>query len=356
MFIILIKDLTFYWCSSINNFRPSQSIMITLEEIVSKLKQKCNITITTHQRPDGDAMGSSLALYHFLRAYGDHDVQIISPTEYANYFKWMPGEEKIWEYLPNKVAADAFIESSDLIFCLDFNTLNRIEPVSTSVQKSNAPKILIDHHREPDTFDFMLSDIKASSTCELVHRFIKSIDKDFELNNDIATCIYTGLITDTGGFRFATSSTTMRVAAEMLDYGVNIEFIQNSLNSFRAIRLRFLGNALLNRMKVMPNLRAAYITIPEEDAMKFKLTTGDTEGLVNMPLGIKGIDIAVLFKETPNEKMIRISFRSKGDVSVEKLAREHFQGGGHKNAAGGRSMDSLEQTTKKFISILQNQK
>lgn len=330
--------------------------MINIEQIKEILRSPKRIVITTHQRPDGDAMGSSLGMYHFLKSLAAHDVRIISATEYANYFKWMPGEPEIWEYVKRKKEANTFIEEADLIFCLDYNTISRIEPVNKPVMASKAPKILIDHHREPDQFDFMLSDITASSTCELVHRFIKQIDPQYQFDSATATCLYTGIITDTGGFRYNTSAATMRVAADFLECGVDVNQIQNDLNSFRSIRLRFLGNALLNRMKIHQELGAAYIVIPEADAKKFKLTTGDTEGLVNYPLGIKGINVAALFKESPDDKLIRISFRSKGDFSVADLSKKHFSGGGHKNAAGGRSTKSLEATTTKFISILQELK
>ncbi len=330
--------------------------MMSQEELNKKIRGAKQITITTHLNPDGDALGSSLALYLFLIKIGHPNLMVITPNEYPNYFKWMPSEKDILIYKNNKEQADAYIEGSDLIFCLDYNTLSRIGDAEMSVRNSLAFKILIDHHQLPDTFDYMLSDISASSTCELIHRFIKDIFPEETINKDIATCLYTGLLTDTGNFQHSLSPAVFLMAGDLLSHQIDYTEIQQKINSFRAVRLRFIGNALLNRLRFLNDLNAAYITVTEQDAIKYKLASGDTEGLVNMPLGVNNVQISALFKESPEDKSIRISFRSKGDFSVEQLAREHFNGGGHKNAAGGKSFDSLNATVKKFITILQQQK
>lgn len=327
--------------------------MISKEELNKKIRQAQQITITTHINPDGDALGSSLGLYLFLKKIGHPNVQIITPNEYPNYFKWMPHEKDIWDFKKKREESKEYIEKSDLIFCLDYNTLSRIGEVEEPTRNASAYKILIDHHQLPDTFDYMISDVKASSTCELIHRFIKEFFPEETIDKDIASCLYTGLLTDTGNFQHSLSPAVFRMAGDLLEQEIHTTEIQQQINSFRAVRLRFIGNALLNRLRFLNDLNAAYITVTEEDAIQYKLSSGDTEGLVNMPLGVSNIQVAALFKESPDDKTIRISFRSKGDFSVEKIAREHFNGGGHFNAAGGKSFDTMNNTIKKFITILQ---
>lgn len=330
--------------------------MMTVAELNKTIKEAKQITITTHVNPDGDALGSCLSMYLFLKKAGKENVQVITPNEYPNYFKWMPSEKEIWDYKKKKQEADEYISASDLIFCLDYNALSRVADMEQSLRNSTAFKVLIDHHQLPDTFDYMVSDIKASSTCELVYYFTKEVFPEETINKDIATCLYTGLLTDTGFYQHSLSPSVFRMAADLLEFGIDSNEIQQSINTFRAVRLRFLGNALLNRLRFLNDLNAAYITVTEQDAIQYKLSSGDTEGLVNMPLGVNNIKVSALFKESPEDKSIRISLRSKGDFSVEKIARDHFNGGGHKNAAGGKSFDTLNNTVKKFITILQQQK
>lgn len=321
-----------------------------LEELAVLLSQPKKITITTHQKPDGDAMGSSLGLFNFLIQMG-HNVQVITPTDFPDYFKWMPGCEQVWVYEKTATFSDKFIAGSDLIFCLDFNALKRIEPMDVPVSGNTGAKlVLIDHHIAPDDFaHFQLWRTSASSTCELVFDLIELMGKDQLINTSVAECLYTGLLTDTGGFsNSATSASAHRVAASLLEKGVNIQHIQENLNqNGREGRLRFVGNALLNKMTLVHDIGLAYIVVDKSDARRFNLQAGDTEGLVNYGLEVKHIRISALIKEEPN--MIKLSFRSKGDISVNELCRTYFNGGGHRNAAGGRGEKTVEATIDKII-------
>lgn len=324
--------------------------MERLEDLVALLSQPKKITITTHQKPDGDAMGSSLGLYNFLIQLG-HDVQVVTPTDFPDYFKWMPGCENVWNYEKAGLLADQFISKSDIVFCLDFNALKRIEPMDIPLNENKKLKfVLIDHHIAPDDFaDFQLWRTSASSTCELVFDFIELMGKDGLINTAVAECLYTGLLTDTGGFsNNATSSSAHRVAASLIDKGADIQHIQQNLNQGgREGRLRFIGNALLNKMTLVHDLGLAYIVVDKSDARRFNLQSGDTEGLVNYGLEVKHIQISALIKEDPH--MIKLSFRSKGDISVNDLCRKYFNGGGHRNAAGGRGEKTIEATIEKII-------
>ncbi|MCO5248656.1 MAG: DHH family phosphoesterase [Chitinophagales bacterium] len=308
-----------------------------IDSLKELLTQPRKITITAHQRPDGDAMGSTLALSEYLSQFG-HEIKVILPTEYPFYFEWMPGAKDAWVYPEHKEAADEWIKSSDLICCLDFNTLSRIEPMDAIVKEAEKPILLLDHHLQPDTFEWMLHDVKACSTCELVHRFINLFDAQAKITEECAQCIYTGILTDTGGFsNGATNKAAFDIVADLMDRGLDILYVQQGLNQNKTeSRLRFLGNALLNEMVVNHELGIAFVVVNRKDAKKYNLQTGDTEGLVNYPLSIKGIEMSVLIKE--EKSITKLSFRSKGDINVNEFARVHFEGGGHKNAAGGKSI------------------
>jgi len=321
-----------------------------LEELSTLLSQRKKITITTHQKPDGDAMGSSLGLYNFLIQMG-HDVQLISPTDFPDYFKWMTGCENVWIYEKTRPLADQYISRSDIIFCLDFNALKRIDPMDVPIRENTKAKlVLIDHHIGPEEFaHFQLWRTTACSTCELVYDLIELMGKDALINTAVAECLYTGLLTDTGGFsNNATSSAAHRVAAVLIDKGADIQHIQQNLNqNGREGRLRFIGNALANRLTLVHDLGLAYIVVDRGDARKYNLQSGDTEGLVNYGLEVKHIRVAALIKEEAH--MIKLSFRSKGEVNVNEFCRQYFNGGGHKNAAGGRGEKTIEATIEKII-------
>lgn len=322
---------------------------IALKQLLS---QPIKITITTHQKPDGDAMGSSLGLYHYLTQLG-HQVKVITPTEFPGYFNWMPGVPDLYIYPEKKEESKQWIESSDLICCLDFNTLSRIHPIDSIVRDANKPILLIDHHLQPDEFPWMLHDIKASSTCELVYRFAHLYEEQPNISLEMAQCIYTGLLTDTGNFQNgATNKTAFMIVADLMDKGLVIQYVQEQLNqNGTESKLRFIGNALLNKLTVRQDLGIAFIVVDKKDARTYNLQSGDTEGLVNFPLSIKGINTSVLIKE--EKDITKLSFRSKGDFDVNEFARTNFEGGGHKNASGGKSIFPPDWIIKKIIELIE---
>ncbi len=327
--------------------------MQAINEFYPQLKTPKKVVITTHQKPDGDAMGSSLGLYHFLIQLG-HEVTVISPTNWADFLKWMPGCDKVIDFEKNTEMAVQIINNAELIFCLDFNILHRTKNMESVISKSSAIKLLIDHHQQPEkeAFDFGESNTYKSSTCEMVYDFIVEAGYTDKINIDIATCLYTGIMTDTGSFRFAsTTASVHHVVAHFKELGLNHTVIhENIYDNFLEDRLRFIGNALLNRLDVLYEYNTALMVISKQDLNRFDLKTGDTEGLVNYLLSIKGIQFGALAIDREEER--KWSFRSKGDFDVNLFARNHFNGGGHKNAAGGRSTDSLEETVKKFKQVL----
>lgn len=331
-------------------------IMEKITELQQFLAEPKNIIITTHQKPDGDAMGSSLALYNYLQPLG-HNVRVISPTEYPHYFGYLANCDEVWNYLENPNLSHIAIEEADLICCLDFNDLGRIEPLDEYIKKNTKAKLLLlDHHLFPKIdAEWQLHDTKASSTCELVFRLLEILDSNYKPTKDVAECIYTGILTDTASFsNGATNKKSLEIAAYLLDCGLNIINIQEQLNqNGREEKLRFLGNALFRNMIIREDIGVGIIVVDKKDAYRFNLQTGDTEGLVNYPLTIKDVKVAVLLKQEP--KIIKLSFRSKGDISVEKICRENFEGGGHRNASGGKSFLSIEETIDKILSILEKE-
>lgn len=311
------------------------------------------IVIVPHKNPDGDAIGSTLGLYHYL-IKGKHNVQVITPNDYPQFLKWIPGEETILKHDSNTNICDNLIQTADIIFTLDFNAFHRTGNMETVLKASHAIKIMIDHHQTPDAYaTYMFSDVSMSSTCEMVYHFINMLGDLNKLDTTISTCLYLGIMTDTGSFRFScTSSKTHQVIAHLIENGANNSHIHNSVydtNSYNSLQL--LGCALTN-LKVTPEFRAAYITLSQEELNKFDYKKGDTEGIVNYGLSLENIILAAIFIEDKQEGIIKISLRSKGDFSVNDMSRAHFGGGGHTNAAGGKSYLSLQDTVEKFISIL----
>jgi phosphoesterase RecJ-like protein len=315
------------------------------------------VVITTHQKPDGDAMGSTLGLYHLLTAL-NHTVQVISPTNWASFLNWMPGADHVLDYEKNVGKCDECIETADWIFCLDFNTLSRTKSMEPSLMASKAERILIDHHREPQTevFAYGVSDIKKSSTAEMVYDFIIGAGYGDLIDTNIAECIYTGVMTDSGSFRFpSTSSDVHRLVAFLKDKGLQHGKVHDAIyDNFSENRLRFIGNVLLNRMSIFYEYNTALIAIPQADLVKYDIKTGDTEGLVNYPLSIEGIRMAAIIIDRGEER--KCSFRSKGNVDVNTFARTYFNGGGHFNAAGGQTLESLEMAVEKFTNAMKENK
>lgn len=321
------------------------------------LSSKKNIVIVPHKNPDGDAIGSSLGLYHYLKKY-NHEVTVIAPNDYPDFLKWMPSETSILKYELQQEDCDTVIDKADIIFTLDFNALNRIGDMETPIRSAKGIKIMIDHHQQPDDYAlYMYSDVSMSSTCEMVYNFICNLGDEDSIDQDISTCLYTGIMTDTGSFRFpSTTSTTHKVIANLIEKGANNAQIHNNIydtNSYS--RLQLLGCALSN-LKVLPEYRTAYISLSQQELNTFNFKKGDTEGFVNYGLSLEGIVFAVIFIENEQENIVKVSLRSKGSFSVNEFSRAHFNGGGHTNAAGGKSDLGLKETIEKFISILPSYK
>ncbi|QKJ62974.1 bifunctional oligoribonuclease/PAP phosphatase NrnA [Flavobacterium sp. M31R6] len=315
------------------------------------------IAIIPHRGPDGDAMGSTLALYHFL-IKNNHNPTVISPNDFPDFLAWMPGSETVKIYEKDKEFCTKILEEAELIFTLDFNALHRVGEMEQVLEKLTAPFIMIDHHQWPDDYaTYTYSDVAFGSTCEMVYNFISFLDKKQDIDKTIATCIYTGILTDSGSFRFPkTTGTTHRIIAELIDLGVENSLIPTLLfDNSSYNRLQLLGRALQN-MKVMMDHKTSYTSLTQEELNSFNYVKGDTEGIVNYGLSIKGIVFTAIFIENKEEGIIKISFRSQGDFDVNQFARDHFQGGGHSNAAGGKSEVSMEETLHKFESLVQKLK
>jgi phosphoesterase RecJ-like protein len=302
-----------------------------------------------HQKPDGDAMGSTLGLYHFLVQF-DHQVTVISPTNWASFLSWMPGAKQVLDYERDTEKANKLLDEADWIFCLDFNTLGRTKRMEDKLLTARAEKILIDHHQQPQTevFVYGVSNTAKSSTAEMVYDFIKGSGHEEKLTVAAAECLYAGVMTDTGSFRFpSTSPGVHRMIADLMEKGLQHSGVHEALfDNFSENRFRFIGNVLLNRMEIFYEYNTALIAIPQMDLIKYDIKTGDTEGLVNFPLSIQGIKLAAIIIDRGEER--KCSFRSKGDFDVNTFARTYFGGGGHFNAAGGQSKESLEAVTLAF--------
>lgn len=309
-----------------------------------------------HQKPDADAMGSALGLYHFLQQF-DHELQVISPTNWARWVDWMPGAEKVLDYELQKAAADASLDAADWLFCLDFNHLNRTKLLAAKLASVRCTRILIDHHEQPDTavFHYGISNTGKSSTCEMVYEFIVASGHRDKINHFISECLYAGVVADTGSFRFSsTHAGVHHMVAYLKEQGLEHTKVHEALyDNFLENRLRFLGHVLSNRMQVFYEVNTALVSIPKADLLKYNIKTGDTEGLVNYPLSIQGIKLVGLVIDRDEER--KWSFRSKGTFDCNTFARKYFEGGGHFNASGGRDSESLQATVQKFrVAINEN--
>ncbi|WP_103070266.1 DHH family phosphoesterase [Aquimarina sediminis] len=328
-----------------------------INKIKGLLSTSKNIVIVTHKNPDGDAVGSSLALYHYLNAY-KHNVTVITPNDYPDFLKWIPGQETIIKFDNNAHIAKSKIEEADLIFTLDFNHFSRSGDMEKTLSVAEATFVMIDHHQQPDSYaKYMYSDTGMSSTCQMIYHFIEKLDDIEKITPKIATCIYVGMMTDTGSFRFrSTTSTTHRVVADLIDKGADNTSIHEKIYDTNTLSRIQLKGIALNNLKVLPEYNTAYITLSQKELDQSDFKKGDTEGFVNLGLSITGIKFALIFIENKGDEIIKISLRSKGDFSVNEFSRNHFEGGGHHNAAGGRSNLSLSDTVEKFISILPSYK
>ena len=323
--------------------------MQPVDVIYPLLNQPRNLVITTHQKPDADAMGSSLGLYLFLKKFG-HTITVISPTNWASFLSWMPESNKVLDYETQTAKANEAIDAADWIFCLDFNTLSRTKRMEAKLLAVKAEKILIDHHREPqqEVFTYGISDTGKSSTAEMIYDLIINSGYDEKIDEPIASCLYAGVMTDTGSFRFPSATASVhKMVAHLKEKGLKHSIIHEELfDNFLESRFRFIGHVLLNRMEVFYEYNTALIVIPQADLIKFNVKTGDTEGLVNYPLSIIGIRLAAVIIDRGEER--KSSFRSKGDFDVNTFARTYFNGGGHFNAAGGFNKEPLEEVVSKF--------
>jgi phosphoesterase RecJ-like protein len=327
--------------------------MLDLASLTELLDQPRKIVITTHHKPDGDAMGSSLGLYNYLIQQGHH-AKVITPTDYPDFLDWMPGNGEVIIYTENTELSAKLVAEAEIIFCTDFNSLSRINEMGVLVGKSSAYKVMIDHHLEPEDFDdYRHWDINACAAAQLVYTFIVDQLKHKELiNKDVATCLYTGIMTDSASFRLPnTTSTVHRIVAELIDAGANNARIHDLVyNSASENRLRFLGHCLANCLEILPEYNTAIISVNKTDIARFNVNTGDTEGIVNYALSIATVRLAAFIVER-NDK-VKLSLRSKGEFPANEICKKYFGGGGHRNAAGGQSDEPLEATINKFKSIL----
>ncbi|MGB0166146.1 MAG: DHH family phosphoesterase [Luteibaculum sp.] len=327
-------------------FTEKIALLHTLQELLQKPKK---ILITSHLNPDGDAIGSIMGLGLSLEAVG-HSITLVVPNPMSAYLRYLDPEKRVLNFDEHSISVQKAIDSAELIFCLDYNTLSRVEKMGELIGATPVPKVLIDHHQNPDDFEFQFSDPEVSSTSEMVFDFLDQINLVEKINEHAAMCLYTGIMTDTGSFRYrGTTSNTLLVGSKLVALGANPAYINDAVhNSSRFDRLQLTGFTLHERLVYQPEIRLSYMYLLLEDLERFNYESGDTEGLVNMPLGISDVDISVFFKEVEKGK-IKISFRSKGEVFVNEFASQFFEGGGHRNAAGGVSYKSWEETQRYFL-------
>ena len=311
-----------------------------------------NIVIITHVGPDGDAMGASLGLWHFLMTL-EKTPQVIVPTPFPNFLAWMPGANKTLVYKFDKEKADEHIQKADLIFLLDFNAASRMDKMADAVLASKARKVMIDHHLQPENIaNIIISYPEISSTSELIFRLICRMGHFSDINLGCAECIYTGMMTDTGGFTYNSNHEEIySIIYELIKLGVDKDDIYRRVyNTFSADRMRLMGYCLYKKMKIYPEYQAALITLTQRELHEFKYDNGDAEGFVNIPLSIEGINFTVFMREDPDK--IKVSLRSQGSFPTNKFAAEIFGGGGHLNASGGESFTSLDEAVRKFEEAL----
>jgi len=334
-------------------FAPSMKNLPAFKSLISLPKQ---VVIVTHFKPDADALGSSLGLAGFLSKKGHH-VSVITPSNYPDFLAWMPGNDTVLALANDKPdieqKANQLIKDAEIVFCLDFSSLGRINNLGEMIRNSRAVKVLIDHHLEPEKFaQFEQWTTESASTAGLIFELIEELGEKHLIDADIADCLYAGLMTDTGGFRHNnTRQKDFLIASELVGLGANPHETARQIYDTNSLeRLRLTGYVLSQKLVLLPDYNTAYMTLSQEELKNFGAQTGDTEGLVNYGLSIKDVKLSVLMYDRKEE--IKLSFRSLGDFSVNDLARKHFEGGGHRNASGGSSKLTLENTLKKFLEIL----
>jgi phosphoesterase RecJ-like protein len=311
-----------------------------------------NILLICHINPDGDAIGSQLALYHYLRSKCKN-VKLMVPNHLQEFLKWMDGADQINVFIRERKKCRKLIEEADLIIMFDFNQSNRLGEAEESVKFSRATKVIIDHHLDPGSFaDLIISEPSKCSTSELVYELVSEMNGAQFISRSYAESLYVGIVTDTGNFEYGSyTSRTFRIVAELLDTGLEKEKILNMIyNNFSSDRMKLEGYVLNKRMVVLPEFNSAYIFLTKDDLKEYNHIKGDTEGFVNLPLSIKGIYFTALFIEKDN--FIKLSFRSKGRFPSNEFASRYFSGGGHLNASGGEYTDTLEHTIDYFLKVL----
>ena len=330
------------------------------EDFIKKLNklitESNRFVIVPHSNPDGDALGSCLALWLFLEKK-NKQAYIISPTEYPSFLNWLPGEKNIINYNHDIIFSNNLISKSEVIFMLDFNSFDRIEKIKHPIQKSNSKKVIIDHHVDPkNIYDLIYSDTSYGSTCEMLYNVLAEIDKKL-IDKNISTCLYCGIMTDSGSFRFpSTTHKTHQITSELLKNNINPADIHEKIYDVNSINKIKLLSKALSSIKKINKINAVYMKLSKNELTKYNFQKGDSEGFVNFGLSIKGIILSVILIEDINENFIKMSFRSKGDFDVNHFARKYFNGGGHINAAGGKSYDDINTTTKKLVERIKENK
>ena len=331
-------------------FKPSD-----LDQSLTWIKQANNIVITSHKSPDGDSVGSSLALYFFLKNLGVNST-ICHPDKMPYFLEWIEGAENILTLEQHANDVKSHFKNADLIFCLDYNHPSRIGKMTDLLTQSNAHKIMIDHHQNPDTefVDILFSDSDNSSTSQLIYEYIEQLNLTHLIDEKVGTPMYCGIMTDTGSFRFpSTTAKTHHIIADLISKGVqNSKIHENTFDTNSISKLKLNGYAISEKLVILPHLPVAYVALSQKELADYNYVKGDTEGLVNVALGINGIKMAVFFKE--DDGYVKISFRAKGDTYVNEMASEHFEGGGHIYAAGGKFDGKLKDAIEKFVTVVHN--
>lgn len=364
--VILLTALVNAFAFNLPEFRMLQMYLAHMEDVFareevvalkSRIASASSVVVTSHRSPDGDAIGSSLALQHLLKGMGVNST-VVMPDMYAKFLHWMPGHQNVVFHDEEPDRANAALAGADLLFCLDYNAPSRAGRLSESVEAACANEatfvVMVDHHQEPEPFaDLMISDPSSGSTCELVYRLMQAWGEERHLTADLASCLYCGLITDTGSFRFASvqpSSHTM--AAALLGTGMDHSRIHSLVyDACRLEQVQLTAYALSQKLQVFPAHRSAIISLSQEELQRYNAQKGDTEGLVNRALAIEGINFAAFIKEDVDR--VKLSLRSRGSFSARDVAAAHFNGGGHHNAAGGACEDeSLESVVGRLVALI----
>ena len=328
-----------------------------VQHLKSLLESPKKIVITTHKGPDGDAIGSSLGLSHFLKQLG-HEVQIITPNGYAKFLHWLPGNNEVITYEENEEEANKLTNEAELIFLLDFSHLSRIATYADAIKNSNATKVMIDHHQDPDKSiaDIIFSNTSACSTAQMVFEIMEAMNMTNYINKAIAECLYLGIMTDTGSFKYAsTTSKTHHIIGDLINAGAENSKIHDLIyDNSSATRIQLLGYCLNEKLRLYPENNAAIISLTSEELKRFEFNKGDTEGFVNYALAIEGIKFAIFIAE--KDGIVKLSLRSKGEFKVNGIANKYFKGGGHINASGGVSENTVDETIMKVEEIINKYK